>query len=298
MEPRVNGDNWGRWGADDERGALNLITEEAIRVAAGTVQRGHVYSLGLPIDAKATPVLPNKGEPRRFTLTSDSDADLYASFGAAPGVGGNQDVLMIPSHHGTHIDALSHVFSQHLMFNGFESSTFTSFSGASRLGVEKLGAIVGRGVLLDVAAFSGVEALPAGYRITSDELDSCAQSQGTTIQAGDILLLRTGWIEEWARTRSQQAGQPGIGLDATAFIRDNDVAVVGADNSAVEVMPFDGGTFLAVHIELLVHLGVPLIEHLYLAELARDCIYKFLFMAAPLKVTGAAGSPINPVAVV
>jgi kynurenine formamidase len=204
---------------------------------------------------------------------------------------------MVPSHYGTHIDALAHVFSERRMYNGFDSSTFTSFSGASRLGVDKLGVIVGRGILLDMARHAGVETLPPGHCITAGDLESCAAQQEIRVDPGDILLIRTGWIEEWTRTKVQAGGQPGLGLDATTFIRDHDIAVVGADNSAVEVMPFDGGTFLAVHIRLLVQLGVPLIEHMYLAELAQDHVHEFLFMASPLPVTGAAGSPLNPVAV-
>jgi kynurenine formamidase len=289
--------NWGRWGLDDERGTLNLLTRETVKDAACSVRRGQVYSLGVPIDGVSAPVLRNKGEPRRFTLTSDSDAELYASFGGPPGVGGNQDILMIPSHYGTHIDALSHVFAEQRMYNGFESSTFTSFSGASRLGVDKLGVIVGRGVLLDVAGDAGVDSLSPGHCITAKDLELCAAHQGVRVHSGDILLVRTGWMEEWTRTKVRAGGQPGIGLDATGFIQDHDVAVVGADNSAVEVVPFDEGAFLAVHIRLLVQLGVPLIEHMYLAELAQDHVYEFLFMASPLPVTGAAGSPLNPVAV-
>jgi kynurenine formamidase len=294
------GSNWGRWGPDDERGALNLLTSEAILGAAGTVRQGRVYALGLPIDAKGAPIIDGRGEPRRLTLTCDSDDERYAAFGGPPGVGGNQDVLMMASHHGTHIDALSHVFADREMYNGFRSSTFKAFSGASRLGVEKLGVIAGRGVLLDVAAHAGQEALPPGYCITAEELDACANAQGTQILAGDILLVRTGWLETWSRNGAGQAGrrgQPGIGLSATDFVRDHDIAAVGADNSAVEVTPFDQGTFLAVHIELLVKLGVPLLEHLVLAELGRDQVHEFLFVAAPLPVTGAAGSPVNPVAI-
>jgi kynurenine formamidase len=155
-------------------------------------------------------------------------------------------------------------------------------------------------VLLDVAAHVGLQALPPGYCITADELESCAVAQGTRIQSGDILLIRTGWLESWCQDGeglAGQHGQPGIGLGATDFVRDHDIAAVGADNSAVEVTPFDNGTFLAVHIELLVKLGVPLLEHLVLAELARDHVHEFLFVAAPLPVTGAAGSPVNPVAI-
>jgi len=290
--------NWGRWGSDDERGALNLLAEGAVLGGVASVRRGRVYGLGLPIDETAAPIVGYRGAPRRLTLTSDSDQEMYASFGAAPGVGGNQEVLMIPSHHGTHIDALSHVYSENVMYNGFPSSSFKSFSGASRLGAEKLGVIAGRGVLLDVAKHAGLPALPAGHCITGEELAGCAAAQGTDVRPGDIVLVRTGWLEAWSAGLGASApGQPGIGSSAVEFVRDHDISVVGADNSAVEVMPFDGGVFLAIHIELLVKLGVPLIEHAYLAELARDEVYEFLFVAAPLPVTGAAGSPLNPVAI-
>ncbi|MGO8862333.1 MAG: cyclase family protein [Acidimicrobiales bacterium] len=292
--------NWGRWGSEDERGALNLLDASAVLRAVARVRSGRVYALGLPIDARAAPIIDGRGEPRRLTLTCDSDDERYASFGAPQGVGGNQDVVMMASHHGTHIDALSHVFADRAMYNGFPSSTFKSFSGASRLGVEKLGVIVGRGVLLDVAAHLGQEVLPPGYCISGQDLESCAAAEGIAVGAGDIMLVRTGWLEWWQKIGAGDptpSGQPGIGVQAAEFVRDRDVAAVGADNSAVEVTPFDQGRFLAVHIELLVNLGVPLLEHLFLADLARDHVHEFLFVAAPLPVTGAAGSPLNPVAI-
>ncbi len=228
---QVQGSNWGRWGADDERGALNLITSAAILGAAAAVRRGRVYSLSLPIDPDGAPIVDGRGEPRRLTLTCDSDDERYASFGAAPGVGANQDVLMLASHHGTHIDALSHVFADRVMYNGFESSTFKSFSGAGRLGIEKLGAVVGRGVLLDIAAHMGVDSLPEGYCITGEDLESCAAREHVDVRPGDILLVRTGWVESWRQKAAGEGGvgQPGIGLGAAAFVRDHDIAAVGAD---------------------------------------------------------------------
>jgi len=293
--------NWGRWGADDERGALNLLTDDAVRRGVASVRRGKVYGLGLPIDEHSAPVLPGRGEPRRLTLTCDSDDERYQSLGAPPGVGGNQDVLLLASHHGTHLDALSHVFAGHEMYNGHRSSTFKAFSGAARLGVEKLGVFAGRAVLLDVAGHLGLPWLPPGHVVTRAELEACAAAAGVEVRAGDILLVRTGWLDWWrqadATERATAGGQPGIGLDAVTFIRDHDIAAVGADNSAVEVMPWDGGTFLAVHIELLVQLGVPLLEHLDLSELAADGVAECLLCVSPLPVTGAAGSPVNPVAI-
>ena len=301
MTGQVQETNWGRWGAEDERGALNLITAEAVVGGAGVVRRGKVYALGLPIDATHAPIVDGRGEPRRLTLTCDSDDERYAAFGAAAGVGANQDVLIMASHHGTHMDALSHVFARSEMYNGFDSSTFKSFSGAGKLGIEKVGAVVGRGVLLDVARHLGVDVLPGGYCISGDELEACSAKQGVEVRSGDIMLVRTGWLENWQRLAAlgeeSGMGTPGIGLSAAEFVRDHDIAAVGADNSAVEVIPFDGDEFLSVHIELLVNQGVHLFEHLSLGELGVDGVREFLFVACPLPVIGAAGSPINPVAI-
>ena len=192
-------------------------------------------------DVGATPCV---GERRRLTLTCDSDDERYRAYGAAPGVGANQDV----------------------------------------------------------AGTAGVECLPAGHVITRAELESCAAYEDVEIRRGDILLVRTGWLDSWQRSAPGvpgpgAEGQPGIGLNACDFIRDHDIAAVGADNSAVEAIPFDGNTFLSVHIELLVNLGVPMLEHLSLAELARDRRYECLLYVAPLAVTGAGGSPVNPIAI-
>jgi kynurenine formamidase len=293
--------NWGRWGTEDERGALNLITPEAVVGGAGAVRRGRVYPLGLHIDATHAPIIDGRGEPRRLTLTSDSDNERYAAFGAAEGVGANQDVLILASHHGTHMDALSHVFAENEMYNGFRSSTFKSFSGADKLGIEKVGVVAGRGMLLDIAAHVGVDVLPDGYNITGEELEACAAREGVEVRSGDIMLVRTGWLENWQRVISAGGetgfGQPGIGLSGAEFVRDREIAAVGADNGAVEVIPFDGDEFLSVHIMLLVKLGVHLFEHLSLGQLAADGVHEFLFVACPLPVIGAAGSPINPVAI-
>ena len=302
MSARREASNWGRWGPDDERGTLNLLTADAVLGGVAAIRSGKVYGLGLPINATAAPIVEGRGEPRRLTLTCDSDDERYEAYGAAVGVGANQDILVLASHHGTHLDALSHVFADRTMYNGFPSSTFKAFSGAGRPGVEKLGVFAGRAVLLDVAAAAGVECLPPGHVITRAELESCATAEGVDVREGDILLIRTGWLEQWQRSAGGVsgpggAGQPGIGLDACSFIRDHDIAAVGADNSAVEAIPFDKDTFLSVHIELLVTLGVPLLEHLSLAELARDRRYEVLLCVAPLPVTGAGGSPVNPIAI-
>lgn len=292
--------NWGRWGTDDERGALNLISADAVRDAAHATRTGRVYPLALPIQRDGVPILEYRGAPQRLTLTSHADPDMYAMYGAAEGVGANEDVLVLASHSITHMDALCHVFADHQIYNGYDAKAFTSHNGAARCGIEKTGAFAGRAVLLDVAAHAGVDWLEPGTPIDGDLLEACRAAQGVEIRAGDVLLIRTGWLDRFATLASPADvgfAQPGITLAAVPFVRDHDIAAVGSDNAAVEVIPFDQDIFLGVHIELLVKLGVTLIEHLQLSPLAADRCYESLFVAAPLPVTGATGSPVNPVCI-
>ncbi|HUZ10111.1 MAG TPA: cyclase family protein [Acidimicrobiales bacterium] len=289
--------NWGRWGADDQRGALNLVDPPVVLEALSRCRTGKVYSLAIPIGHFATPQVADRPLPERLTLSAPADAAVYAAYGAAEGVGANEDMIMIPSHAGTHIDALCHVFSEGTVYNGHPATSFTPKLGASKCGIDQTGSFAGRAVLLDVAAWAGEGALEDGRIVTSADLESTRSAQGTEMLPGDILIVRTGWLEAGRKPGEPSGGQPGLGLDAVDFIADNDVAVVGSDNSAVEAIPFDRNIFLAVHIELLVKLGVTLIEHLWLAELAGDRCYESLLVVGALPVTGATGSPINPIAI-
>ena len=285
--------NWGRWGTDDQRGALNLVEPPAVLEAMRRCRTGKVYSLAIPIGHFATPQVADRPLPERLTLSAPADAAVYAAYGAAEGVGANEDMIMIPSHAGTHMDALCHVYSEGTVYNGHPATSFTPKAGAAKCGIDQTGSFAGRAVLLDVAGWAGEDALEGGRIVTSADLESTRSAQGTELLPGDILLVRTGWLQSGDR----QGAQPGLGLDAVEFVRDHDVAVVGSDNSAVEAIPFDRNVFLAVHIELLVKLGVTLIEHLWLAELAADRCYESLFVVGALPVTGATGSPVNPIAI-
>ena len=290
--------NWGRWGADDERGALNLIGSESVVQAAHAVRTGKVYGLALPI-GQGGPLFPYRGAPQRLTLTSKTDEAMFSSYGAAPGVGSNEDVLILASHVLTHMDALGHVFSDGTTYNGHDAD-FTSLSGAGHCGIEKTASFAGRAVLLDVAGHQEESWLAPGHVIDSDQLEACRAAQGVDIRSGDVLLIRTGWLEYFASLEpgaDPGFSQPGLGLGAVAFVADNDVAVVGADNAAIECTPFDQDVFLGVHLALLTKLGVTLIEHLVLAEMAADRCYESLFCAGALPVTGATGSPLNPIAI-
>jgi kynurenine formamidase len=290
--------NWGRWGADDQRGALNLITEDLVLTALRTPTRGKVYSLGIPIGRHATPDLGGmRPYPERLTMSASADAPMYEQFGAAPGVGANEDLVFVPSHAGTHMDALCHVFADGVIWNGHPAASFTPAGGAGRCGVQHTGSFAGRMVLLDVAGHQGVETLAPGQKITSADLEAARAAQGVEVRAGDILLVRTGWLQQRLGGATVTGAEPGLGFDAVNFVRDHDVAVVGVDNAAIECIPFDNDVFLGVHIELLIKLGVTLVEHLWLADLADDHCYEGLFALGALPVPGATGSPVNPIVI-
>lgn len=292
--------NWGRWGTEDERGALNLLSPERVLAALQVCRTGVVYPLGLPIQARGSgPVFDYRGSPQRLTLMNHGDPGSFVDFGAAPDVGSNEDVLVLASHTLTHMDALSHVFAEGTIYNGFPVESARTHTGAARCGIDKVGGVVGRAVHLDLPGERDVPWLEPGYVISADDLRRCAEQQGVSLGAGDILLVRTGYLDYWRSLPdpARAVAQPGIGLDAVELIAERDVAAVGSDNSAVEPVPFDQDVFLGVHMELLINLGVPLFEHLDLGRLAADGVHECLFVAGPLNVPGASGSPVNPLAI-
>ncbi|WP_418059361.1 cyclase family protein [Pimelobacter simplex] len=289
--------NWGRWGAADERGALNLLTPERVLAALRLPRTGKTYGLSIPIQRTGVPNLEYRGTPQRLTLTNHSDEAMARAHGGAPGVGANEDQLILPSHTSTHLDALCHVYADGKIYNGFPADEMTPYAGAARCGIEKVGGIAGRGVLVDVAAAHGVATLPPGHVITADDLRRALEIQGTELRTGDLVLVRTGWLEDYLAHQGDVLPQPGLGLDAAAFLAESDVALVGSDNAAVESIPFDQDVYLGGHILLLVENGIHLVENLHLAELAADRCHEFLLTIGALRITGATASPVTPVAI-
>lgn len=280
---------WGRWGADDERGALNFIGPEQVRRAAGLVRTGQVVGLSQPLSPK-TPVPRHRAGVQHFMGRDGGD---YAAGARRPG--GFQfaeDTVILPMHIGTHIDALCHAWCDDCLYNGFPGDGTRSTTGALRCGVDKMGSIVTRGVLLDLVRLRGA---PLGPRtsIGRSDLEAAATME---IEPGDAVLIRTGWQE------SQTSGvsfneEPGIDVEAALWLAQRGVAMVGADNFAIEVMPFPTGTVFPVHQRLIRDYGIPLLEGLVLMPLAAHGRDAFQFIAAPLPVVGGTGSPLAPVAV-
>lgn len=184
--------NWGRWGAEDERGAANLLTPDAIRAAAGLVRRGRVYSLALPMQSRKVPVLPGRSPVQHFM--SMDGGDYAAGLRRRVSYKSSDDYIMAATHGTTHVDSLAHVGYGDEMYNGHSGNLVRSREGAIRNGIDKLSSLVGRGVLLDIAAYKDVEHLEADYAITAADLRDCAAFEGVQIRAGDMLLVRTGWL--------------------------------------------------------------------------------------------------------
>jgi kynurenine formamidase len=292
--------NWGRWGDDDERGAQNLLTDDVVLAATRQCRTGRVYRLALPLKRVGVPLAHYRGAPQRLTLLAEPDP-LLRSVGIPEGTGACEDVLILPSHSVTHMDALCHVFSEGKFYNGFPASGFRPNTGAEHCGIEKNGGFVARAVLLDMARFVGERWLDPSHVIAPDEIADCAARQGVEIRPADVVMIRTGWqdmfLEAAAGGETLPSVQPGIGIASARYLAELDVSAVGSDNSGIEPLPFPPGEELAVHVELLVRRGVFLIENLWLAEMAGDQCYESLFIVAPLNVPGASGSPVTPIAI-
>jgi kynurenine formamidase len=285
---------WGRWGPEDEAGALNLVGTEQVKRASGLVRQGRTVVLGQPLGPK-TPVPPHRKPVERLMMRDGGD---YAAGGRSPG--GFQfaeEVLGFAAHSGTHMDALAHAWYGDRLYNGFSSTTVRSTTGAQRCGADKLRPVVTRGILLDVQSVRA-EPLEAGDVVGLDDLRAAAASAGVEPETGDVVLVRTGWFgSRSARPDEYLEGEPGIDVTAARWLAEAGVAAVGADNYAIEVLPFASEDVFPVHKLLVRDFGMPLIEGMVLDELAEAGASAFMLVVAPLPVVGGTAGPVCPVAV-
>ena len=283
---------WGRWGAEDEAGAPNLIGPDQVRLAAGLVRTGRVFSLAQPISGR-TPVPAHRPGVSHFMGRDGGD---YAAGAKRPG--GFQfaeDTVVLPLHLGTHMDALCHAWCDDCLYNGWPGNTVRSTTGALRCGVEKVPPVVARGVLLDIVRQRGGPAAP-GDTIGLDELKRAVGD--IALRDGDAVLIRTGWLESLPGKGPVDFNrEPGIDVEGALWLAESGASIVGADNFAIEAMPFPEGTVFPVHQRLIRDHGVPLLEGLALRELGEAGATEFLFVATPLPIVGGTGSPVAPVAV-
>jgi kynurenine formamidase len=303
--------NWGRWGEDDVLGTLNFI-DPAKRVgAAALVREGTVVSLAQAFDTDG----PQKGWRRRtnpvHTMTDTGTDAERGTQGFPHGIGGADDVIAMPLQCSTQWDGLGHIFDHGNAWNGRRAGDVVTSDGDLVTGIEHAASVlVSRGVLLDLGRYLQPDTgeLPDGYAITVADLESCIDAQGATsaVGRGDIVLVRTG---QYARTRREGWGDyaggpaPGLSLTTAGWLHRTEIAAIATDTWGFEVRPneFDVPAFQPLHQVVIPNIGLTIGEMWNLDLLAEECArlgrYEMLLSAAPLPITGAVGSPINPVAI-
>ncbi|MER7573932.1 cyclase family protein [Streptomyces sp. NPDC126514] len=295
---RVN--NWGRWGADDEIGTLNLITDEVVREAAAGVRAGRRIPLALPLrqDGVQTGMIPGRVNPLHAMVQINQEL-----FG--PGtVACSDDAVTMGLQAGTHWDALPHVSHSGRLYNGRPAGTVTAHGGAGFAGMATARHIVSRGVLLDVARARGVERLDGAHAVTPEDLEAAEELAGTRVRAGDIVLVRTGQMGLYLSgdRHGYAHPSPGLSIRTPEWFHARDVAAVANDTLTFEIFPPEiEDLWLAVHALHLVEMGMPQGQNWNLEKLSTACgqekRYAFLLAATPEPFVGATGAPVAPVAV-
>jgi kynurenine formamidase len=305
--------NWGRWGHDDERGTVNLIDDDARRRAAAAVHDGRAFALGLPLsEAEGIQMgfIEGRINPVRRMIAVNNPLSADPEW-----ISSSEDVVELALQCATHWDALAHVSYDGRLYNGFPASSVTE-AGASRCGIDKIGPLVSRGILLDVARATGVGALEPGYPITPDDLDAAVELARVELRPGDVVLVRTGQMRHLALGGGTGGAgapperdllaytwpTPGLTMATAPWFAARDVAAVATDTLPLEVFPGpDEDIYLPVHLLHLVEMGMTQGQNFVLDPLADDCAadgrYDFLLDATPLPFTAGLGSPLNPVAV-
>ena len=299
LAPQVS--NWGRWGDDDERGTVNLIDAAAVRRGASAVVTGEAIPLSVPMDLGAPRVLGQSSRlPPLRTLTVHNFA-----WTGDPATGElNDDTVTMGLQSCTHWDALSHVGYDGTLYNGFPNTSVTAESGAARCGIDKVGPVVTRGVLLDVARSLDVDHLAHGDVMTPEDLDRALGRASTALEPGDAVLVRTGLMGAFLAgdRKTYERGSPGLAPECATWFRRHDVAAYAIDTQNPDPFPpQDDSVFLPFHLLALRDLGLLQGQNWNLEALADACAadgrHTFQLQATPEPFTGASGAPVAPVAV-
>ena len=298
--PTANAQSWlppaeedrcpSRWGVGDERGSANHMGPTTVMRASRLINSGEVVELGHVLHESIP--LGN----RHF--------DLYLKpTGMNPQSnrrGSNEEIVVTElGQVGTQFDGFSHQSIGDTLYNCFRISETLTRSGFTNLGIENVGMLMTRGVLLDIARLKGVDILPEDYEITTDDLQQALADVDLSLEPGDAVIIHTGWGQLWEADVPRFLGRaPGIGIAAAEWLVTQDPMLVGADNQPVEIQPNpDSDISLPVHQIMLVVNGIHLLERMKLDELAAREVHEFAFVMQPLKIRGATGSTVAPAAI-
>lgn len=279
-----------KWGAGDERGAGNHMKPETVLRAARLIRTGQVFELGRVLSS----TMPFFGT-RRFDVYTKRTVMNPGSNSR----GSNEEIVTAEiGQVGTQLDGFSHQTIGNSLYNCYKLEETATRTGFTRLGIEDVGALITRGVLIDIAGLKGAEILPDAYEITVRDLQQALQRQNLTLQPGDAIIINTGWGRLWGKDNARYTkSNPGIGVAAAEWLARQDPMLVGSDNSGVGVSPdADPQVNNPVHQIMLVVNGIHLLENLKLDDLAAARAYEFALMVQPLKIQGGTGSTVAPIA--
>ncbi len=280
-----------KWGAGDQRGAGNLMNSETVLKAARLIRAGEVIELGHVLTS-TMPLSAGRRfevETKRTTFTPQSNRR-----------GSNEELVIAEiGQVGTQFDGFAHQTIGNSLYNCFKVDEVSTRNGFTKLGIQNVGALVTRGVLIDVAALKGVDILAETYEITVQDLQQALAKQNLALQAGDAVIIHTGWGKLWEKDNARYSrGNPGIGVAAAEWLARQSPMLVGADTPPVEVSPNpDPQISLPIHQIMLAVNGIHLLENLKLDELAAKRVYEFALIIEPLKIQGATGSTVAPIAI-
>ena len=280
-----------KWGAGDQRGSANHMKPETVLRAARLIRTGQVFELGRRLESS----MPLQAT-RQFQLHTKRTAELLGSNRR----GGNEEIVLAEiGQVGTQFDGFAHQTIGDSLYNCVKVDEVATRNGFMKMGVENIGALMTRGVLIDVAALKGVETLPDTYEITVADLQQALARQQLTLQPGDAVIVHTGWGRLWGKENSRyMTTNPGLGAAAAEWIARQDPMLIGADNAPINVTPSpDPQLSNPVHQIALVVNGVFLLENLRLDELAAQRAYEFALIVEPLKLVGGTGSTVAPIAI-
>ena len=291
------------WGANDEIGRLNLMTDASRAAVLARIAGGTVYDLGVDYH-KAMPSWSLLGDPTYqiwMTHTPQGtavDDPMKVGKKMNEHVSYSGDAVLMYTHTGTHIDSLSHFGLNGKIWNGFAHTQHLGDNGWHRGGAEKLPPVIAHGVLIDVAALKGVDVLPDSYRIVPDDLKAALKRQNVALAKGDAVFIRTGRMRVIGDAAKYMTNPPGIGIESARWLVEGQgVMLLGSDNLSLETFPVEtDDNWIPVHTYLEAEQGVAIMEVVDLEALSRDKVYEFAFIGASLKLRGATGAPMRPVA--
>lgn len=292
------------WGSDDEIGTLNMMTEASKLAVISQIVSGEVYDLSVDYFV-GMPSFSALGDPGyQYWLTHTPHGTVVDNPNGLGKVMNEKvsytgDAISMYTHMGTHIDALNHFGLNGEIWNGFTPEEHLGDKGWKKTGAEKIPPIIARGVLIDIAAYKGYENIKDNYRINSDDLKGALKQQGIKLKNGDVVLIRTGQAQFYEDANTYLHNFPGINLDAVKWlVEDQNIMLLGADNLSFETFPPETeNNWVPVHTYLLAEKGMMFIEQMNLEALSKEGVYEFAFFAASLKLQGASGSPMRPIAI-